>query len=158
MEKILQYITSIIAGFIFAFETSLVFFIPCFLTSIVDIISAWQLSRRIKKNYPKKTDGKFKSIHLTHTLQKLFIVFISIIVANYVDVYIIKDTDFSVRFVVAVFLFYEIWSILENWSSANNNKFAKILQQVMINKAERYLQIDIKDILNKKEKEKPKKE
>ena len=47
---------------------------------------------------------------------------------------LISGNGFAVRFVVGVFLFYEVWSCLENWSSENDNKIAKALQRIMVNK------------------------
>jgi hypothetical protein len=59
-----------------------------------------------------------------------------------------------VRFAVAVFLFYEVWSCLENWSSENDQPIAKALQRVMVNKAERHLNVPLSDILMKDDKPK----
>ena len=53
----------------------------------------------------------------------------------------------AVRFAVAVFLFYEIWSCLENWSSENKQPIARALQRIMVNKAERHLNVPLSDIL-----------
>ena len=73
--------------------------------------------------------------------------------ASYVDELVIKGDDgFAVRFVVGIFLFYETWSCLENWSSENDNKIAKALQRIMVNKAERHLDVPLSDILLDKDK------
>lgn len=60
---------------------------------------------------------------------------------------LISGNGFAVRFVVGVFLFYEVWSCLENWSSENDNKIAKALQRIMVNKIERLLDVPLSDIL-----------
>ncbi len=60
---------------------------------------------------------------------------------------LISGNGFAVRFVVGVFLFYEVWSCLENWSSENDNKIAKALQRIMVNKIERHLDVPLSDIL-----------
>ena len=85
----------------------------------------------------------------------MLIVWICIILANYVDVAVRHSTDgLAVRFAVAVFLFYEAWSCLENWSSENDQPIAKALQRVMVNKAERHLNVPLSDILMKDDKPK----
>jgi phage-related holin len=147
LEKTSQYLISILAGLLAAFESSINFFVPCLIVAVVDIIAAWHLCKRMSKKYPDKSDGKFKSEYLIRTVAKMVIILLAIVVANYVDNHIIKNTDIAVRFIVGLFLFYEIWSILENWSSENKNKIAKLLQRIMINKAERYLNIKISDIM-----------
>jgi len=147
MEKISQYIISILGGLLVAFETSINFFIPCFIIVIVDVWTAWLLGRRVHKKYPDKADGKFKSEYKYRIMVTMIIILLMIIVANYVDIYVIKESDFAVRFVVAVFFFYQIWSILENWSSENNNKIARALQRIMVNKAERHFNVELKDIM-----------
>lgn len=60
---------------------------------------------------------------------------------------LISGNGFAVRFVVGVFLFYEVWSCLENWSGENDNKIAKALQRIMVNKIERHLDVPLSDIL-----------
>lgn len=146
-DKLLQYCISIGGGLLLAIETAIPFFIPCFTALILDIISAYFLNRRIHKKQPEKADGKFKSSYKFKVLYTMFIVFMLIIVAHYVDTAIIKDSDISVRFIIGIFLFYECWSILENWSSENDNKLAKALQRIMVNKAERHFNTPLSDIL-----------
>lgn len=145
--KLFQYVTSIFAGFIVAFETSINFLVPCLIAVILDVVSAWDLGRRVHKKYPTRADGKFKSEYKYRIIATLIIIFLCIIMASYVDIYIIKNSDVSVRFVVAVFLFYQLWSCLENWSSENDNKIAKALQRVMVNKIERHINVPLADIL-----------
>ncbi len=146
-SKLLQYVTSIAGGILVAFETSVPFFMPCLIATLVDIWAAFMLSRRVHKKHPEKSDGKFKSGYKRRVMQTMIIALVAVMLANYVDVYVIKETDMSVRFIVGVFLFYQIWSILENWSSENDNPIAKALQRIMINKAERHLNVPLSDIL-----------
>ncbi len=145
-DKLLQYITSILGGLLLAFETSINFFVPCFFAILLDIVSAWMLGRRVHKKYPEKADGKFKSEYKLRVMATMITVLIAIMIAHYVDVEIIKNTDIAVRFVVGAFLFYQGWSILENWSSENDSKVAQALQRVMVNKAERHFNVDLSDI------------
>lgn len=146
-SKLLQYITSIAGGLVIAFESTINFIVPCFIAILMDVYAAWNLGRRLHKKYPDNANGKFKSSGKWRILQTMIVVFLAMIMANYIDVYVLKNTDISVRFVVGVFLFYQIWSCLENWSSENDNKFAMLLQRFMVNKAERHLQVPLSDIL-----------
>ncbi len=152
-EKFLQYVISIAGGLIVAFESSINFFIPCLIAIVIDVYTAWALGRRVHKKYPEKADGKFKREYKYRIITTMIIIFLAIIVANYVDVYVIKDSDISVRFVVAFFLFYQAWSCVENWSSENDNKMALVLQRIMVNKAERHFNIKMSDILLNDKKE-----
>lgn len=153
LNKLLQYITSIGGGLLLAFETSIPFFIPCFIAVIIDVYTAWSLGRRVHKKYPDRADGKFKSEYKFRILVTMIVALLAIIVANYVDIYVIKNSDIAVRFIVGVFLFYQIWSILENWSSESDSKIAKALQRIMVNKAERHFNVPLGDIMLNEEKQ-----
>lgn len=153
LNRLLQYITSVAGGLLLAFETSIPFFIPCFIAVIIDVYTAWALGRRVHRKYPDRADGKFKSEYKFRILVTMIVALLAIIVANYVDIYVIKNSDIAVRFIVGVFLFYQIWSILENWSSESDNKIAKALQRIMVNKAERHFNVPLGDIMLNEEKQ-----
>lgn len=147
-QKLIQWLTSIVAGFIVAVGTSIDFFVPCLIAVILDVISAYALGRRVHKKYPDKSDGKFKSEYKWRILATMIIAWLCIILASYVDVNVRHSDDgLAVRFAVAVFLFYELWSCLENWSSENDKPIAKAMQRIMVNKAERHLNVPLSDIL-----------
>lgn len=151
-QKLLQYASSLFGGLVTAFETSIDFFVPCLLAVVLDVVSAYFLGRRVHKKHPEKSDGKFKSEYKRRIIWTMIIVWLCIILANYVDIAVRHSVDgLAVRFAVAVFLFYEVWSCLENWSSENDQPIAKALQRVMVNKAERHLNVPLSDILLKEE-------
>lgn len=153
-EKFLQGVFATAMGMISALHTSVNFLIPCFIAIIIDIISAWRLDNRIAKRY-KKTNGKFKSSHICKVLLTFIYVFLAIIASNYVDNFILISTNqIATRVVTAIFLFYTIWSVLENWSSCNGNKFAKVLQHIMIDKTERHLGVDLHELEHKENRKK----
>ena len=144
----MQWLTSIVAGFIVAVGTSIDFFVPCLIAVILDVISAYALGRRVHKKYPDKSDGKFKSEYKWRIIATMIIAWLCIILASYVDVNVRHSDDgLAVRFAVAVFLFYELWSCLENWSSENDKPIAKAMQRIMVNKVERHLNVPLSDIL-----------
>ncbi len=148
IQKLMQWGFSIFSGTILAIDTSVDFFVPCLIAVILDVVSAYFLSRRVHKKYPDKSDGKFKSEYKYRILLTMLVVFLVIIAANHVDIAVrMAEDKLAVRWVVGVFMIYEVWSILENWSSENDNKIAKALQRIMVNKAERHLNVPLKDIL-----------
>lgn len=146
-SKLLQYLTSIAGGVLVAFEAAVPFFVPCLLVTVLDIWAAWALARRVHKLHPDRADGKFKSEYKFKIMYTMIVALVTIMLANYVDVHIIKESDLAVRTVVGFFLFYQVWSVLENWSSENDNKLARALQRIMVNKAERHLNVPLSDIL-----------
>lgn len=150
-QKLLHWLCSVFGGLLLAIDTSIDFFIPCLLAVVLDVISAYFLGRRVHAKHPEHSDGKFKSEYKRRVLFTMIIVWLCIILANYVDIAVRQSEDsFAVRFSVAAFLFYEIWSCLENWSSENEQPIAKALQRIMVNKAERHLNVPLSDILLKK--------
>lgn len=158
-QKLTQYAASIAGGFVLAFETSIDYFVPCMLAIALDIISAWQLNKRVHKKHPDKADGKFKSEYKHRVMTTLIVVFIMLILAAYVDMTVRRaDDDLAVRVAMGAFLFYEIWSCAENWSSENEAPLAKALQRIMVNKAERHLNVPLSDILLKEKEDKNEKD
>ena len=155
ISKLTQYITSVFGGLILAFETSLDYFSFCFLAIALDVFSAYMLGRRVHKKYPDRSDGKFKSEYKWRVLITMGVVFVVIILANEVDIKLRHETDqLAVRWAMGGFLFYEMWSVVENWSSENDNKLARALQRIMVNKAERHLDVPLSDILMNEDKQK----
>ena len=47
--------------------------------------------------------------------------------------------------VAGIFCFWNFWSILENESSLKDARWAKIMQRILVDKAERHFDIDLKD-------------
>ena len=147
-EKLTQYASSILGGLLLAFETSLDYFVPCLLAIILDIFSAWMLSRRVHRKHPDRCDGKFKSEYKYRVMITLGVMFVVLILAAYVDQKVrMSDDQLAVRFAMGAFLFYELYSCLENWSSENDQPIAKALQRIMVNKAERHFNVPLSDIL-----------
>lgn len=147
VSKLLQYITSIAGGLLIAFESSLPFFVPCFIVTIIDIWTAFDLGKRLHKKYPDKFDGKFKSEYKRRIMKTMIISLLAIILAVYVDTLALGGGNKAVCGVFGFFMFYQVWSICENWSSENDNKIARAFQRIMVNKAERHLNVTLGDIL-----------
>lgn len=145
-SKLAQVVFSILSALFTTFTTALNFIIPCFLVIMLDVFTAWMLQRRVHKRHPEHSDGKFKSEYKFRIIITLILVFVLLILGAYVDMLIIKTGDYAVRFAAGMFLFYEFWSCLENWSSENENKFARVLQRIMVDKAERHFNVDMHEL------------
>ena len=112
------------------------------LFTVLDVWTAWQLSRRVRKK--GMSSGKFKSEHakrIVVTMQGLLIV----ILASYaVEHYVLNmlGTLYIANWATAVFCVVHGVSILENISSEQEGWWAIALQKVLINKASRHYDID----------------
>lgn len=144
--KLIQWLMSIGGGFLIAVETSIPFFVPCLLFTGLDVYSAYDLGRRLHKKWPERFDGKFKSEYKFRIMKTMILVFVAIILGSYVDQLMLDNSNEAVRVAMWVFIVYQGWSILENWSSENDNKLAKALQRIMVNKVERHTGVELKDI------------
>lgn len=151
-ERLWQHVISILIGVLIAFESSIPYFVPCMIVVLLDVYTANRLNKRIALKYPGTTDGKFKSIYGTRIFETMFMGLVLIILAHYVDKQIIQNGNLVVRYTVGIFIGYQSVSVLENWSSENDNKLALILQRVLVNKAERHLNIDLSDFWDIKKK------
>ena len=130
-----------------ALAPTLPYIILCTVAVLADCLSAWLLSRRVKKAYPAESDretGKFKSYHFGKTLWTLLCVYMLLIFAYFLDIYVTESLPFNaLKLSAGAVIFWQAWSILENASSCNGAKWAKILQQIMVDKTERHLDIDL---------------
>lgn len=127
------------------------FILICTMAVMLDCYTAFKLSRRVKDNHPGANDGKFKSNYgkrIFNTILKIY----SLIVLGYlIDKEIFPFYDLYLANIVAgAFCFIQIWSILENESSENDSRWAKQLQKIMVNKAERHFNIDLSDFKDTK--------
>lgn len=133
-----------------ALAPTLPYLILCTVAVLADCLSAWLLSRRVKKAYPadaNKETGKFNSFHFGRTLWTLLCVYALLVFAFFLEQYITSSLPFDALKVAAgAVIFWQGWSILENCSSCNGAKWAKILQKIMVDKTERHLDIDLSEL------------
>ena len=154
-ETILKYITSTIGRMLFAvwgafcaaLEPQIPFLLICTFAVILDSITAWMLSRRVKKKYPGSNDGKFKSHHFGKIIVTLIKIYALIFLVAQMEIYIFESMPIKlVNIVAGAICFWQIWSMLENESSCNDAKWAKIAQRVMVDKTERHFDIDLHEL------------
>lgn len=134
-----------IAGALVAFlHPTFPFILVCTIAVLADVYTAWSLSRRVKKRYPGANDGKFKSCYAGKVFETLIKVYLLIILAYLIEAFIFEGLSIRLANIAAgAVCFWQVWSMLENESSCNNARWAKIAQQVMINKTERHFDIDL---------------
>ena len=149
-----------LGSFIFAVISNAFFSIAplailCFALVIIDCVTAWQLARRMKKR-GYATTGKFRADKFGWAVVKMSIVIpTALLVAYFTQMLIFEGANLHLIQVVAgVICFWQIWSILENVSSCNEGAlWARILQRVMIDKAERHLDISLDELKNSENKD-----
>lgn len=119
----------------------------CTAAVLADCFTAWQLDKRVRKAYPDKTSknsGKFKSSHFGSVLITLLQVYLLLIFAHFLHVYVTDSLPFNaLKLAAGLVIGWQLWSCLENMSSCNGAKWAQILQQVMVDKTERHFDIDL---------------
>ena len=130
-------------------EPAIPFMLICTLAVVCDYVSAWALSHRVSQKYPKLCDGKFKSSHFGRIVITLVKVYALVILAHLIDTYIIVDLTVRLPHIIAgMVCFWQVWSVLENESSCNDAKWAKIAQRIMIDKTQRHFNVDLHELLD----------
>lgn len=138
---------SMLGASIAVLEPTIPFVLICTLAVLCDCYTAWALSRRVKKRFPGSNDGKFKSHYAGRVFATLIKVYALIVLAHLIDLYIFPDLSLRLPNVVAgAVCFWQVWSMLENESSCNDAKWARIAQRVMVDKTERHFDIDLHEL------------
>lgn len=125
------------------------FIIICTLAVLLDCYTAWALSRRVKKYHPGANDGKFKSRYFGKIFETLIKIYLLIILSHLIEIFIFEGVHIRLANISAgAVCFWQIWSMLENESSCNDARWAKVAQKIMIDKAERHFDIDLSELKN----------
>ncbi len=153
MEKqFYKFIFVTYAGFLAMLQDVSMLVVVCTLAVILDCISAISLAKRVQKT--GKGTGKASSRKGLKTINTLLTIYSLIMFAYLLDKYVMTMFDLYLENIVAgIFCFWHMWSILENTSSANNSRWAKVMQRVLVDKTERHFDINLDDLKNDKEKE-----
>lgn len=152
-ERIYQLFFSVISAIATALSPTLPYIILCTVAVLADCYTAWQLDKRVRKAHPDRTNadtGKFNSKHFRSVLTTLAEVYALLVFAHFSHIYITSGLPFhALKVAAGLVIGWQGWSILENMSSCNGAKWAKILQSVMIDKTERHFDIDLSQLKNK---------
>lgn len=128
------------------------FIIICTIAIFFDCYTAWSLSRRVKRKYPGANDGKFKSRDAGRVFVTLIKVYALTILAYLIQTFILEGLPIKLANIVAAAVcFWPVWSMLENESSCNDAKWAKIAQRILVDKTERHFDIDLRELKENKE-------
>ena len=128
---------------------TLPFLLICTLAVLWDCYSAWALSQRVKKLHPDKADGKLKSNKMAKVIRTLLEVYALIVFAYLAEQIIFEELPVRLINVASgAVCFWQGWSVLENTSSCNDAKWARIAQKIMIDKTERHFDIDLSELKN----------
>lgn len=145
-----KYITTILGAICAFLEPTVPFILICTFAILCDCYTAWSLSRRVKKTYPGANDGKFKSNYAGRVFITLLKVYPLIVLAYLIETYIFEGLPVKLTNIVAgAVCFWQVWSILENESSCNNARWAKIAQRILVDKTERHFDIDLHELKEK---------
>lgn len=151
IESLPRFFFSFIGSLTALLEPTVNYLLLCTIMILVDCLSAWMLSRRAHKVHPDRASedaAKFKSKHFGDVIATLCKSWILIILAYGIQVVIINETwpiDLT-KIAAGAICFWQLWSILENESSCNDAKWAKILQKILVDKTSRHFDIDLSDL------------
>lgn len=132
-----------------AFLTIAPLAVLCFILVIIDCITSWRLACRLRAQ--GRSSGKFRSDKFGKAVIEMAIMIpIALLISFFVQLYIFEGSNFHLPQITAgVICFWQLWSILENMSSGGREAvWAKALQKIMIDKAERHLDIDLTEFKN----------
>ena len=147
-----KYIVGLIGAVCAFLEPTVPFILICTLAVLCDCYTAWALSHRVKKKYPGANDGKFKSNYAGRVFLTLLKVYALTVLAFLIENFIFEGLPIKLANIVAgAVCFWQIWSMLENESSCNEAKWAKIAQRILVDKTERHFDIDLSELKKKGE-------
>lgn len=145
-----KYIIGLIGAVCAFLEPTAPFILICTLAVLCDCYTAWALSRRVKNKYPGANDGKFKSNYAGRVFLTLLKVYTLTVLVFLIENFIFEGLPVKLANIVAgAVCFWQIWSMLENESSCNNAKWAKIAQRILVDKTERHFDIDLSELKRK---------
>ena len=146
-----KYCISTIGAVVALLQPTLPFIVICTIAILCDCYTAWSLSRRVKKKYPGANDGKFKSNYAGRVFVTLIKVYALTVLAFLIETYIFEGLPVKLANIVAgAVCFWQVWSMVENESSCNDAKWAKIAQRILVDKTERHFEIDLSELKERK--------
>lgn len=156
MKVILRPLFSLLGAIFAMLQPTLPYMLICTMVIFADCYTAWQLDKRVKAKYGKrapKESGKFRSSNAGRVIHTLIEVYVLIILAFFINLYITSGLGVDMTKVAAgAVIFWQFWSILENKSSCNDASWARVAQKVLVDKTERHLGIDL-SLLKKEDKD-----
>lgn len=156
MKVILRPLFSLLGAIFAMLQPTLPYMLICTMVIFADCYTAWQLDKRVKAKYGKqapKESGKFRSSNAGRVIHTLIEVYVLIILAFFINLYITSGLGVDMTKVASgAVIFWQFWSILENKSSCNDAAWARVAQKVLVDKTERHLGVDL-SLLKKEDKD-----
>lgn len=156
MKVILRPLFSLLGAIFAMLRPTLPYMLICTMVIFADCYTAWQLDKRVKAKYGKrapKESGKFRSSNAGRVIHTLIEVYVLIILAFFINLYITSGLGVDMTKVASgAVIFWQFWSILENKSSCNDAAWARVAQKVLVDKTERHLGVDL-SLLKKEDKD-----
>ena len=151
VSNALRWLATAIGGIMASiFDEVLPYITICTLVVLLDCLSAWALGRRAKKHYPKnvkKDTAKFKSSHFGKVIITLLKIYVLIVCAYLIQFYIFENLPMKLPNIAAgAVIMWQAWSILENESSCNNSKWARVAQKILVDKTARHLDMETEEL------------
>lgn len=150
LSEVLRWIFTAVGAIVAILEPTYPYMLICTLMIIADCFTAWSLSKRAQKLYPERIsiDGrKFKSHNFGRVIVTLLKAYTLIIMAYLIQRYITDAWPIDLTKVAAgAICFWQLWSILENESSCNGSRWAKLLQKILVDKTSRHFDIDLSEL------------
>ena len=140
-----KYITPLALSVLTFYQPIIIFLALAAGLTFVDCYFAWRLSVRVKK-LNKKSKGKLSSSKMRRATCNLFEAMLLILAAYAIDEIIIQIDDmFLTRIVTGAYAIRQLISCLENASSSNGSKWARLAQKVLVDKSSRHYDVDLND-------------
>lgn len=153
-QTMLKYLLASLTGIIAFLEPTINFFYALFFATLLDCLSAYKLSKRVKRLYPNTTKAKFNSLKAKRMAATLLEYYSVVIFVYFIETQVLKFEGIKLtNYVTALFCGIQFWSILENESSCSDKTWAKILQKFLVDKTSRHYDIDLEALKNKAEEE-----
>ena len=165
IKSMYKYGSALVGGLV-AFSLPL---IPLIWVSVMFIVadnfSAYSLNKRIIKRAQlleieiDKDSGKYKSVKGYKSFQTLRDVLAVLFLAHALDLEVLGFLGGLnlAAFSAGIFCILQSISILENASSCNGSRWAKIMQKIVVDKTSRHLDIDLSEVIEEMKEEKKKK-
>ena len=142
-------------------EPSLNYIAVCFFAMILDCYTAWRCNRRIysryreaiKKNPRCKMDGKLRSKKMAKMVQDFSVLIMAIFLATFVDRVILGYMNplHLANYIAALYCGVQFVSILENESTCNGARWARVMQKIVADKTERHFNIKLKELMKEED-------
>jgi hypothetical protein len=149
-SDILRWLSALIGAALAILKPTFPFLGICTFMILADCYTAWSLAKRACKFHPDKVSGdgkKFKSRHFGMVIGTILKSYALIVMAYFIQTHITDGLPVDLTKVASgAICFWQLWSILENESSCNGAKWAKIAQKILVDKTSRHFDIDLSDL------------